>query len=425
MNKVLKHINVSKLFVLLNYVALFTGLLNTYFRPKFFERYFSSSNFAFLLLIFGYAVYLTFLDGGVSKPFYAVLRAAFVKKGQADKKLLIQAFSFYNIVFLVALLLFFLLLLGVSLFVPTSLGMGILFLLALHLVLNFQLLNYKHVLQAVDAYEFYQKLEVLRRLINLGMLLSLLVDPSLLTGSAIANILLLVLVWKVHKQQGVSLNQLSFYKAVDCYRTYFPMAKNFFLFTVNETLIYNSGFILVPLFFGEREIIVFGLLLTVYNGVALFSRSIIDMSIHEITKSYLEGNTRKSKKVFSYSLLVSGVITLLMFTGIYLLASPIFSVWVGTEYLFSDAMFIGILIFLLGNVLQHVSGTFLLSVNNNYKTMKKMSFWILLGIAISQLLICWFQKSLEYFFVVTAVIYALGSFVYFVKAQQQYALNKT
>lgn len=228
MNKVLKHINVSKLFVLLNYVALFTGLLNTYFRPKFFERYFSSSNFAFLLLIFGYAVYLTFLDGGVSKPFYAVLRAAFVKKGQADKKLLIQAFSFYNIVFLVALLLFFLLLLGVSLFVPTSLGMGILFLLALHLVLNFQLLNYKHVLQAVDAYEFYQKLEVLRRLINLGMLLSLLVDPSLLTGSAIANTLLLFLVWKVHKQQGVSLYQLSFYKAVDCYRTYFPMAKNFF-----------------------------------------------------------------------------------------------------------------------------------------------------------------------------------------------------
>jgi hypothetical protein len=85
---------------------------------------------------------------------------------------------------------------------------------------------------------------------------------------------------------------------------------------------------------------------------------------------------------------------------------------VGKKYVFSNLMLVGLLFFLLGNVVQHISGTLLLSVNNNFKVMRNISSLMFLIIAIFQIAICYYKLELEYFFLTTAIIYFFGAFVY-------------
>lgn len=420
MNKVFKYINISKLFVVLNYVAILIGLLNTYFRPKFFEKYFNEANFAFLTLIYGLSVYLGFFDGGISKPLYAQLREDFISKDKDYKKLIKTSFSFYSLVLSIALLSFSIILFVLSKNLVNSLSVLLLFLIAVNLVLNFQIQNLKNVLIAVNEYEFFQRVEVFRRLSNLIVILSLLVDDSFIIGNLIANLLLIVLIVIAQKNQDISYKDFSFKEGFHFYKSFFGKAKNFFLFTVNEILIYNSGFILIPIFYKEIDIIFFGLLLTVYNGVAIFSRSVIDMSIHEMTKKYLENKKRESLKIFNYSILVSGLFTVFLFSGIYIFSNQIFKIWVGEKYEFSNLMFLGVFIFLIGNVIQHTSGTFLLSIKNNYRIMKKISFKILFLMLTLQIIVCSLGVTLERFFLITSIIYSIGAFLYLFKVKSLY-----
>jgi len=420
MNKIFRYINISKLFVLLNYLAIFIGLLNTYFRPKFFEQFFSESNFAFLTLVYGLVVYLGFLDGGISKPLYAELREDFVAN-QKDYKLLIQqSFSFYNIVLSIALIIFFTVLCVLSFNLKNTLTITLLFLIASNLVLNFQLQNLKNILIAVNQYEFFQKIEVLRRFSNLIAIISLFIDKSFILGNSIANVILILLLVVIYKNQNITVRSLNFSEGLSFYKSFFKRAKNFFLFTVNEILIYNSGFLLIPVFYKEIDIIMFGLLITVYNGVAIFSRSVIDMSIHEMTKKYLENQKKESWKIFKYSILFSSLFTVLLFGVIYLFSNPIFKMWVGEKYEFNTLMFLGLFTFLIGNVIQHTAGTFLLSIKNNYSIMMKISSRILFLMLTLQIIVCILKESLEIFFLTTSILYLAGAFFYLFKAKSFY-----
>jgi O-antigen/teichoic acid export membrane protein len=410
MSKLLRLINVSKLFILLNYIAIFIGLINTYFRPKFFSLFFSESDFAILTLIYGIAVYLTFLDGGISKPIYSSLREKFIKKGNYQN-LIHQSYSLYTLVLITALILFSISVILISSFINNTLTNTLLFLLAINLVLNFHISNLKNIVTAIDEYEFFQKIEVIRRISNLLAISSLFFDETFILGNILANLILVYLIFRLSKTKRFTL-KINLKNAVTFYKQSFSKAKNFFLFTINEILIYNSGFILVPIFYDEVNIIQFGLLISVYNGIALFSRSIIDISFHDMTKKYLENQKDNFFKIFTYSILLSSLITLLFFTFFYFYKNEIFSIWVGKKYVFSNLMLVGLLFFLLGNVVQHISGTLLLSVNNNFKVMRNISSLMFLIIAIFQIAICYYKLELEYFFLTTAIIYFFGAFVY-------------
>jgi O-antigen/teichoic acid export membrane protein len=419
MRKLLQHISVSKVFVLLNYFAIFIGLLNTYFRPKLFSSYFSESDFAVLTLIYGLAVYLAFLDGGISKPIYSSLREQFIKNSNYQR-LVNQSYSFYTLVLIVALVFFSITVLSISSFIENTLTTALLLLLGVNLVLNFHVLNLKNILTAIDEYEFFQKIEVVRRASNLLAISFLFIDKTFILGNLVANIILIILIFKIKRTDRLLIPKINFKEGVVFYKKEFSKAKNFFVFTVNEILIYNSGFLLVPIFFDEIDIIKFGLLITVYNGIALFSRSIIDISVHSITKNFLENKKNKSFKIFKYSILLSSIISLLFFAGFYLFLNEIFNIWVGEKYMFSNLMLVGLLVFLIGNAVQHISGTLLLSLKNNFKLMRKISSVIFLAIAICQIVICYYNLELQYFFIITAIIYFLGSFLYLKKVLYLY-----
>lgn len=425
MRKILAFLNVSKLYVFLSYSALFIGVLNTYFRPKFFSKYFSEQNFAFLTVVYGLTVYISFLDGGISKPIYTSLREKFVNKQEDINSLIKKTLSFYTLLFLIVLAVFTIILFVVYHWYENSLLTVLILLLAINLTINFQVSNFKNVLIAVDEFEFFQKIEFFRRSSNLLALCALIIDPTFILGISLGTIIVIVLLIVVYQKLSLTYKitryfDLNISHIIDFYKEYFNQSKHFFLFTVFEILIYNSGFIIIPLFYNDFNVIQYGLLITVFTGISIFSRAIVDISIHEMTKKFISNDKKGSKRIFNYSILIALGINILALVGLKILADFVFNIWVGEKYMFTNIMFLALFLMLMGNAIQHASGTLLLSVNNNFKEVKNISFLILVVLILAQLFVVYSKQNLSYFYLITSIIYFFGAISYFYKAQRLY-----
>jgi len=402
------------------------GVLNTYLRPKFFSQYFSEQNFAFLTIIYGLAIYIGFLDGGISKPLYVSLREKFIKNKEGISKLITQTFSFYLALFVVVLVLFSLVLFIVYTKFQNSLSVVLILLLTFNLSINFQISNFKNILLAVDEFEFFQKIEFFRRFSNLLAICSLVIDKSFILGMLLSNIIIIVLLLflkqKLNKKYSLKNRFLSIrmQEITSFYKQYFEQSKNFFLFTVFEIIIYNSGFIIIPFFYNDFNIIQYGLLITIFNGVSIFSRSIVDISIHEMTKTYLGGNLIKSKNIFKYSLLIALLINAMIFLFFYIFSEYIFDNWVGKKYIFTQLMYLALLIMLIGNSIQHVSGTILVSLKDNFRNVKFKSGIILSLILLVQIGVIITKGNISLFYLMTSFIYFFGAISYFYSALSLY-----
>ncbi|WP_117883841.1 hypothetical protein [Aureibaculum luteum] len=430
MQKLLKFFNVTKLFVFLNYGALLVGVLNTYLRPKFFSQYFSEQNFAFLTITYGLAVYIGFLDGGISKPLYVSLREKFINKKDGISQQIKQTFSFYLILFAIVLLIFSFVLLFFYYQLQNNLSLILIFLLVFNLTVNFQISNFKNILLAVDEFEFFQKIEFFRRISNLLAICSLVIDTSFILGVLLSNVIIVVLLLFLKKKLNQKYNlanrflSIKWLEITTFYRQYFEQSKNFFQFTVFETIIYNSGFIIIPFFYDDFNIIQYGLLITIFNGISIFSRSIVDISIHEMTKTYLADNLKKSKKIFHYSLLISLIMNLLIFLVFIIFSEFIFDIWVGQKYIFTQLMYLALFIMLMGNAIQHVSGTILVSLKNNFKKVKLISRTILIIVLLAQFGVIIVKGNISLFYFMTSIIYFFGAIAYFYSALSLYKAEK-
>jgi len=411
--RLLKSISVSSQFIFLNYAGLLIAILNTYLRPQLFSLYFGESIFATLMLVYGLSVYLAFLDGGISKPLYALIRELFIKNDDKHKQYVIQAFNFYIGVFILSFLLFCLTMLLLRHFIEQDMSILLVCLISLNLVLNFTLINLKNVLIAIDRYEFFQHIELFRRGTVLLTILSLFIDSTFVLGNAVVNGLLIILIFYVRANTIPNSHWFSLSDAKRFYLSLFSKAKNYFVFTINETLIYNSGFIIIPLFYNDFSVIQFSLCIALYNGIAMLSRSVLDISIHDMTKRFINGDAKGSFKNFKFSILISSSLSVLFFLVLYCASDFIFDLWVGVKYNLSNIMYMGLFLFLVGNVIQHISGTLLVSVLNNYRSVKKLSFNLMVSVVFLQLIFSLFSFGVDQLFFSTSVVYLVGSLIYF------------
>jgi len=409
----LKSISVSGQFIFLNYIGLLVAILNTYLRPQLFSVYFDESNFAILMLFYGISVYLAFLDGGISKPLYALIRELFISNDDKYKQYVNQAFAFFIGVFVVSFLLFCSTMLLLSFLIEQNISLLLVCLICLNLVLNFTLINIKNILIAIDQYEFFQRIELLRRGAVLLTILSLFLDPSFVLGNVVVNGLLIILIFYVKANSAPNCPWFRLSDAKRIYLTLFSKAKHYFMFTINETLIYNSGFIIIPFFYNDFSVIQFSLCIALYNGIAMLSRSVLDISLHDMTKRFIKGDMKRSFKNFKYSILISSSLSVLFFLVLYFMSDFIFNLWVGVKYNLSNIMYTGLFLFLVGNVIQHISGTLLVSVHNNYRSVKKLSFNLMVSVVFVQLIISLFSFGVDLLFFSTSVVYLVGSIIYF------------
>jgi len=407
----------KKLF-LLKYFGLFIGLFTAFLQPNFFNRFFTEDEFALLILIFGLSTYLIFFDGGISKPLYPNLRDQFInglETGSIVKKIV----NFYNVVFLSVFTFFTLVILLLSTYYDNTFPVFFFILLSFYISLNLIISYYKNILNALDLYIPFETVEIIRKSLNIVVLLLLFVDSSFilsfLVGCAISILLylyvllLLVRQTNMHVIDFFTLNkkEVSF-----IFSKYFTDSYQYFQFSINEILIYNSGFILIPIFLSSFEVIEYGLWMRIFIGVSLFTRAISDISIHAITKKYFAREMSIVKQMMRKLFILSTVMVFL-FASLYLVFNDtLFLYWVDEKYKFDLYLNIALIIMIFSNAYQHIAGTFLLAIGGNFMALKRISFILLLIIIFVQIILIVIFKDLSIVLLATSMIYLLGMFYY-------------
>jgi hypothetical protein len=215
--------------------------------------------------------------------------------------------------------------------------------------------------------------------------------------------------------------------SLSLFKEMFARSKDVFVFSLSETSIYNLGFIVLPLMYGSNSVIQFGLWLKVFMGMAVLIRIMTDINIHRLTKLYFQSNRLAFFNLFDKTLISSIFIVLSSFTFFVLISNKFFYYWTAGKFEFDFNLKIALFLILLGNGIQHLSGTILLSIGNQFNFMRKWSLLFLGLIILVYFISFYFQPSLGILLVVLQLFYFFGSFIYlgrvYVSVKKHFIIN--
>lgn len=415
----------TKIYGTLKYLSIITGVLGGLVQIGVFERCFELSDFSFLVLLYGYMYYFMFFDAGLSKPIYSKVRKAFIKN-EIDKKQLQEFIGFYVFLILVVLILFLGFLLCLSKIHENTFSILVLLMFAIFSSLNIGLSFQKNILDAVDEYVFYEKIDLIRRIMNCITVFLIIIDHSmrlmLLVNILISSILVFCCLKKL-----ISLFSLSWKKTfqfkisiyVKTIKENFNEGRDFLLFSLSEMITYNSGFLILPFFGNEKMIIIYGLWMRIYRGMALIVRAVADIIIHNITKSYFEKNLDSVNTKFSIGIFISIFISVGLASTFFLAEDLILSIWVGGSYDFAIYLNICLLVMLLFNGIQHLSGNFLLCTGGKFALMRNISLLFSIFTFFTFIFSLFILRRLGEALLVWSFSYSLGAIVYYQKAKKE------
>ena len=382
----------NKYYIYLSYLNLFLGFINAFLQPFVFNKFFEASSFSFLLILYGISVYMSFFDGGISKPLYVLIREKYVKF-QPHNKIIKEIISFYLVVLIIVSIVFsfivFLLNSSYGLIFDNSL----LLLFSLFISINVIITSFKDILWAIDKYEFFEKIEIIRRVINLGSALLIFIDKTLYTSFifqlSITGLLLLYIIYVINdnKFYKLSIFKINLNQTYIFLKKHFSDGKYYLGFTLNEKLIYNSGFLILVFFLQPVEIVIYGLFIRVFNGVSSFSKIINNFYVHDITKKFIGNEVENTKLLIRNNIFLSLAMTILLFICFLIADKYLFVYWVDKQYSFGNLTIISLLIWLFSNSIQHIAGTVLVSIGGAFKKLFNISLVIVINMLIFSLLI--------------------------------------
>lgn len=408
-------------YALLRYTSIFIGIINAFLLPYVFNLTFKEEEFSFILVLYGYSLYLNFLDFGLSKPLYSLIRNQKVLNKDYNK-VLKGALFLYGLVFTIQILFFFIFAFFLWYLKNIELSLMFIILFTLTAALTSIFGYVKSIFWAVDKFEFIEKIEILQRIFNSLTFVLLIFSGSLILSFAISNILAIILLTlairlllKDHfeNKKDVLISWRSESKSL--VTNLKKDSLNNFIFSINETLIYNSGFIIFPFFLLNFDIIIYGLWIRLFSGIALFMRAVSDIKIHDVTTSFFNDDYKKTKSIISKTIIISLIIVVIGFIFYLSVKTFLFHSWVDEKYIFSNLLDISLFILLLGNTIQHISGTFISSIGGYYNSLKSYSLILMIIIISSQLLMVVYLKEIEIILSITSTIYFIGALFYFLK----------
>ena len=350
----------NKYYIYLSYLNLFFGFINAFFQPFVFNKFFDASSFSFLLILYGISVYMSFFDGGISKPLYVLVREKYVKF-QPHKKIIKEIISFYFVVLIIVSIVFSLIVFLLNSSYGLIFDNSLLLLFSLFISINVVITSFKDILWAIDKYEFFEKIEIIRRVINLGSALLIFIDKTLYT-SFIFQLLItgLLLIYILYFINDNNFYKLSTFK-INLNQTYIFLKKHFsdgkyYLgFTLNEKLIYNSGFLILVFFLQPVEIVIYGLFIRVFNGISSFSKIINNFYVHDITKKFIGNEVENTKLLIRNNILLSLAMTIILFVCFLIVEKYLYVYWVDKQYSFGNLTIVSLLIWLFSNSIQHIA----------------------------------------------------------------------
>lgn len=408
----------EKKFAFIRILSLSLEIFFGFLQPAIFIKFLDQPNYSYLLVLYGCAIYFIFMDAGFSKILYAQLRELYIQKKDYSEKIR-EAFSFYISIFLIILIAFLLFAFVLKYFFQNSIPVFVVALLALSITSNIIFSFTKSIFAAINQYTFFENLDILRKCFNIISILTITIDQSLSIAAVFlssSSIIMLVYPWiRLCKNELKPLPQFNF-KGLQVLKNSFDSSKKIISFSITEAIIYNAGYILIPVIYANYELTEYSLWMKIFAGIASLMRLATDINIHRITEHYFNSQLQKTFRNFIQTLLLSVFIMLTCFTCFVLFKNTFYAYWTSNIFSMNNSLVIALLFLLVGNSIQNLAGTFLLSTGKGFKYLQQFSF-IVCFIQLSLYIISYyFNISFYVLMIGLQVIYFFMAFFYVVKA---------
>lgn len=403
---------------LLKYLGLTLSVVFGILQPTIFEDNLNQDNFSFLLLLYGFATYLILFDLGINRTVYAKLRKLYIENDMEWKTEILYTIPLFNLMLLSILVLFSIILLCFWALYLNSFNYITIMLFVITIVMNIGI-NYMEVLyNGINKLDHFQYIDLSRKFINISALFLAYIDNSMLLTFLYSSLGLFILLAYLEygicrlyvKREFIILTGLD--SIIITFKKYWKDARDTFFFNINETLLYNNGYILVPFYFGSLYIIQYGLWMKLFLGITIVSGGITSIFIHKITETYFNGNYQQTKNYFFLSLILSVIISLFCFSIFYKFSDLIIKYWVSEIYSMDKYLVYSLGLWTVANSIQNVSGVFLLSIGGQFKYMRNLSSIIVIAIIVTTIVCLSVGYNLGELLLILGCEYIVGMFFY-------------
>lgn len=413
---------------ILKYVGICMTVFYGLAQASLFSKYLAINDFAFITIIYGVTVYSAFADFGISKPLYSELRMMYVK-GQNWREEIekVMPFIFFAI-FLQNIILF-----GIVGYFwmekKNNFSILFIFIFIFTIVSNSLILYIENIYNSIDDFNYFQVTDNIRRFIALVSLGFIYIDKTLYLTLLIYSLgLIIIIIMQFSRlKNNYNINLIiraDFLKNIKyIIHKYWKKSKDFLFFSVNETIIYNMGFLAFPFFYNSKEIIEYGIWVKIFVGSTLLMGVIGLAYNHAISRHYLSMNELMVKVKFIQSFMLSIIFIVIFMLILYLGSDYIFLYWLDNKYKLNNIFFISLAIWCVGNACQHVSGTFLMSIGTEFQFLKISSLYILIIMTCSTLLSLNFRLTIDKTLFVNSLVYLIGSLFYLKQAFKKMNLH--
>lgn len=407
-----------KTYALLKYVGLILGVGGAFLQPALFSRSMSHDDFALLSFLYGIIAYLAFCDFGMHKPIYSALRKAHMS-GRRVREKLHTYLSFYLLILVVVGVVFAAALIVMPDRVIYGISRPTLGFFALAASANLFLNYIEYIFNALELQVVFQKIDITRRAANVFSLLLLFLDSSFFL-TIFANVAFLTgccyyAFRTLGRRYGVR-PQLDWKTSRALVRRLWSKSRDSLALTMSDTLIYNFGFLILPLYLGSADIISYSLWLKVFFGGALIIRIIIDIHIHDITRFYFSGEHSRAAAILRKSIHLSLLLAIGFALAFFLSKPVMFALWVKDVSAFSVYQYASLGIWLGALAIQGSAGTFLLSQGGSFAFMRNTSLLLMLSVCSAFTALVASGVPLGTTLLLVGMINLVGSFLYLEKS---------
>ncbi len=394
-----------------------------------YAKYFDQSNLALLVLISGYSVFLSWIDAGISRPIYPSLRKKYLN-GDDISTDISYILYFYILIGMLAVALFTIAVIILTNIISNSLSSTVVIIMAINLAINTAISFFKNIFNAIDRYISFEVTELIRRVGNISTSFLLVLDHSLLLTVCCQLAILLgtycYVTGSLLRLSGINLLTLCRIRLpflIKYFLQYRRETLSYLLFMVNETLIYNWGYLIIPVFLDIKQVVVYGLWMRIYSGMATVMRAVSDVTIHTITKSFFQNRHDAARTMKKNTLMLSLCVSFTMIGVFTTLHRWIMAVWVHDKYQFDTLLLIGLASWLIGNSIQHVAGTFLVSIGGYFQTIRNLSFYLVGAIAFVMTASAWYTINLGTTVLLSGCIYLIGAIFYHFISEKAFSVK--
>lgn len=342
-----------------------TGLL----QPAIFSRFLSTNELAYLFTFLGVVTYLSLFDAGAGRAFYIKIREKHTVNQNYENTFFISSI-FYLILFAILLVLFFLsALVLIRRFELTSPEWVPFY--TLYSLLVTVLALYRPIFYAIDDQVLYDSLDVLKRLLGLLFVAGILFG-GITIASATVCLFAIVIIAPVAKSifRGLKIQPKS--RDLRSERPLLDLIGHSLVYSIAEISIYNFGYFVMPIWYSDREVVVFGFLMRFFLMMAMIVRVFGDVFLHRFSHFVHSKQYSSAKRLFFETQLLSTCVAAGL-GGLFLFFGNGFLVfWVeGYEFTSAEITFVSVMV--LANSVLHVSGVFAGATEKGLITTKQIS----------------------------------------------------